>query len=100
MAPVPYNKQDLRKTRLSRSHPVIKALPGDLEDNLTNSFADHNSDTGSEISDVKSVMIVNDIDYEEDRGRARMYTSYDEEFDKFQALSMSFYEKKVLDNGK
>jgi len=98
MAPIPYNKQDLRKTRLSRSHPVIKVLPGDLEDHLTNSFLDRNSDAGSELSDVRSVMIVNDLDYEEDEGKVRFHTCGDE-LDKFQALSMSFYEKRVEENG-
>jgi len=88
----PDSKQhDLRKTHLSQSHRMIIA-PGDVEGLLINSCLEIPSEP---VSEMQSVMIVNDID---DLNSSIPSTEEDPtlEDSKFQALSISFYNRKEM----
>jgi len=85
-------KHDLRHSHLSHSHRMIIA-PGDVEGLLINSCLEIPSEP---VSEMQSVMIVNDID---ELNRSIPLTEEDPNLEdsKFQALSISFYNKRDND---
>jgi len=88
--PLALPKNDLRKAHLSQSRPVLLA-PGDIEGPSINSYFDAPSEAPSEI---QSIVIVNEI---EEANMSRGSFNEKElltDDTNFQALSISFYERK------